>query len=223
VLFAHGTTGNITDLAGSLTSFCYRHAVAVMVFDYRGYGRSEGTPSEQGLCDDARAARSWLARLTGVDEQDIVLMGRSLGGAVMVDLAAKDGARGLILESTFTSLSDVARRYVPLFPSSVLITDRFDSLSKIKSYRGPLLMSHGDADQVIPFEQGVRLFHAANQPKRFVTIAGADHQDSPSEDYHMVLDEFIAGLPPGKSITVPANIGFTQNREANNEPWHTPE
>ena len=101
-----------------------------MTFDFRGYGRSEGTPNEQGILQDARAARAWLARRTGMAERDIILFGRSLGGAVAVDLAAADGARALVLVSTFTSLPDVARYHVPWLPASMIMTQRLDSLAK---------------------------------------------------------------------------------------------
>ena len=195
LLFAHGNAGNVTNLATPLREFCQRHRVSVMVFDYRGYGRSEGTPSEEGLVQDARAARAWLANRAGISERDILLMGRSLGGAVMVDLAANDGAHGLILESTFTSLPDVAQHHVPFWPVHWMMAGRFDSLTKIRDYRGPLLISHGDADETIPFEQGRRLFQAGNKPKAFVTIPGGDHNSPQSEEYHELLDDFIGSLP----------------------------
>jgi fermentation-respiration switch protein FrsA (DUF1100 family) len=168
--------------------------VTVFAFDYRGYGRSEGTPSEQGVLADARAARRWLAEREGVAEQDIVLYGRSLGGGVAVDLAAKDSARALILESTFTSLPAVANDALPLWPG-VIMLNRYNSLAKIGDYHGPLLMSHGDADEVIPIAQGERLFAAANEPKRFVRIAEADHNWSPPKYYVEQLDQFFLSLP----------------------------
>jgi fermentation-respiration switch protein FrsA (DUF1100 family) len=195
-LFMHGNGGNITGLAPSLWLLNQRHGLAVMAFDYRGYGRSEGTPHEWGLLQDARAARAWLAQRTGVAEQDIVLMGRSLGGGVAVDLAARDGARGLVLASTFTSLPDAAAHHAPWASARLLMSNRYDSLSKIAQYRGPLLMSHGDADRTIPYEQGLALFEAAPGPKRFVTIRGGDHNSQQSEEYRQAFDEFIAALPP---------------------------
>src|SRR5439155_9610288 len=109
------------------------------VFDYRGYGKSEGVPTEEGLLRDAQAARRWLAQRTGVRESQMVLMGRSLGGAVAVHLAAEGGARGLILESTFSSLPDVAAEHLPWLLPYWMMTQRFDSAEKIKRYQGPLL------------------------------------------------------------------------------------
>lgn len=195
-LFMHGNAGNITPLAESLYLLAERHRVAVMTFDYRGFGRSEGTPSENGILQDARAARAWLAERTGVAERDIVLMGRSLGGGVAVDLAAKDGARGLVLASTFTSIPTVGRHHYPWIPTKLLMSYRLDSLAKIKNYHGPLLQSHGDADQTIPFADGQKLFAAAPGPKRFVVIPGADHNDPQNEEYREAFEEFIASLPP---------------------------
>jgi fermentation-respiration switch protein FrsA (DUF1100 family) len=136
---------------------------SVLVFDYRGYGKSEGTPSEAGLLADARAARRWLAARTGVAERDIVVVGKSLGGGVAVDLAAKDGARALILESTFPSLPEVAAHHVPWLPTHWLMNTRLNSVAQIGNYHGPLLQSHGDADRTIPYEMGRKLFDAANE------------------------------------------------------------
>jgi len=198
-LFMHGNAGNITSRAPGLAMLRYRHNIAVMAFDYRGYGRSEGTPSERGILMDARAARKWLAERTGVAERDIVLMGRSLGGAVAVDLAAKDGARGLVLASTFTSLPDVGKHFTPLLPTRMMMTQRLNSRAKIRDYHGPLLMSHGDQDSVVPYELGRRLFETAPGPKQFITIHGGDHNDPQSEEYRRAFDAFIASLPPVRS------------------------
>ena len=168
--------------------------MSILLFDYRGYGRSEGACNEAGLRQDGRAARAWLARRARVNERDVVLFGRSIGGGVVVDLAT-DGARGLVLESTFTSLPDVAAYHYPWLPVRLLMRNRFDSLGKIARYHGPLLASHGDADTTIPFALGRRLFDAANPPKQFYTIVGGDHNDMPPPEYYNLLDRFIGNLP----------------------------
>lgn len=199
VLYLHGNAGNLSHRVDILRRINERYQATVMIFDYRGYGRSEGTPGEKGLLQDARAAKAWLARRAGVPEADIVLLGRSLGGAVAVVLAAEGGARGLVLESTFTSVPELAKHYLPLLPARLLMQNRFDSLSKIAAFNGPLLQSHGTADRVIPYKLGRKLFQAAGDPKRFVTIRGGDHNDPQGEEYYRVLDEFIASLPPGGS------------------------
>jgi fermentation-respiration switch protein FrsA (DUF1100 family) len=195
VLYAHGNAGNVTSYAETLKVLCEQMRVSVLAFDYRGYGKSQGEISEQGILTDARAARRWLARRTGVAERDIVLMGYSLGGGVVVDLAAFDGARGLILESTFTSLPDVAAQVTPL-PVHSLMRTRMDSLAKIRLYHGPLLQTHGDADRVVPIALGRQLFDAAHFPKEFVSVPGAGHIAPPSPEYLMALNRFFDTLPP---------------------------
>ncbi|MEX0715573.1 MAG: alpha/beta hydrolase [Planctomycetaceae bacterium] len=194
-LFAHGNAGNVHTWMETARDLRDRHGLAVLLFDYRGYGDSEGTPSEQGLIQDARAARKWLAERTGVAETDIVLIGRSLGGAVLTQLAADDGARALVLQSTFTSAPDVGRVHASWLLPRLNMRNRFESLKRIPEYEGPLLVSHGDADEVIPFEHGRKLHAAAPGPKRFVTIAGGRHNDPPGEDYARALDEFLDALP----------------------------
>lgn len=193
-LFCHGNAGNIASRGDSLMILNRRHRLAVMIFDYRGYGNSEGTPNETGVLADARAARAWLANRKNVPENEIIIMGRSLGGAVAVDLAAKDGAKGLVLASTFPSMPAVANNLLPIVPATLLMRQRFNSIEKIRQYRGPLLQSHGSADKLIPIELGQQLFDAAPGPKTFVTIPDAGHNDSQSEEYRNRLDEFLANL-----------------------------
>lgn len=193
VLMAHGNAGNVTHRADRLR-LLHDLGVAAMTFDYRGYGRSQGLPSETGILRDARAARRWLAERTRVREQDIVMMGESLGGGVAVDLAAKDGAAGLILESTFTSLPDVAQQHVPYLPAKYIMRNRLNSISKIGNYQGPLLIAHGTADELIPFAQAQQLYDAAPGPKHLMPISTAGHNWSPTPGYKKQLDLFFASL-----------------------------
>jgi fermentation-respiration switch protein FrsA (DUF1100 family) len=195
-LLLHGNAGNVTVLAESLRILRARHQLTVLALDYRGFGRSEGTPTEAGILQDARAARRWLAEKEGIAETDVVLLGQSLGGGVAIDLAAKDGARGLVLAGTFTSLPDVAQHHVPWLPMKLFMSMQMNSLEKIESYRGPLLLSHGEADEVIPYEQGLALFEACpSASKRMITVRGGKHNDPQPEEYRTALEEFIAGLP----------------------------
>lgn len=189
VLYAHGNGGNIATRASFYRLLTERLGVTVLAFDYRGYGRSAGEPSEEGLLADARAARRFLAEKAGVAESDIILYGQALGGGVMVDLAAKDGARGLILESTFSSLSAVANHKYPLTGS--LLQDKYDSLAKIGDYQGPLLMVHGERDRIVPIKQAKELHAAANEPKWFLTIPEAGHDFKVNFEYVGALDEFF--------------------------------
>ena len=123
-------------------------------------------------------------------------MGQSLGGAVAIDLAAKDGARGLAVLSSFTSLPDVALDHMPWLPARWVMTMRLNSLEKLSSYPGPVQISHGDADEVVPYDHGVALYQAARGPKRFVTIPGGRHNDPQPAEYHRALEELLSNLPP---------------------------
>jgi fermentation-respiration switch protein FrsA (DUF1100 family) len=147
-----------------------------------------------GILADARAARSWLARRTGIPESRIVIMGRSLGGAVAIDLAAKDGARALVVESTFTSAPELASALAPWLPLRYLMRTELNSIAKIKNYHGPFLESHGTDDRLVPYAMAQRLFAAANEPKRFVTIRGGGHNDPQSDEYYSVLKQFLDKL-----------------------------
>jgi fermentation-respiration switch protein FrsA (DUF1100 family) len=196
-LYAHGNAGNLS-YGGSLVQYFQKQLrVTVLIFDYRGYGRSAGVPTVEGILQDARAARTLLARRAKVEEAQIVLMGRSLGGAVVVQLAAEKRPRGLILESTFSSLKDVAAHHYPSL-AWLVPTDKLNSVGKIARYKGPLLQSHGDADRTVPYTLGRKLFAVAHEPKSFVTITGADHNDPQSAEYYAKLDQFIGALPGGE-------------------------
>ena len=191
VLFCHGNGGNIGFLTGVLRVLHLKVGAAVLAFDYRGYGRSEGQPSEAGILADARAARAWLAAREKIREQDVVLMGQSLGGAVAVDLAARDGAKALVLESTFDSLPDVAACRFPALPVRWLMWTRFDSAALIGKYHGPLLQVHGGADTIVPLACGRRLFSAANEPKQFLLLPHHGHNDGLPMEYYDALSAFL--------------------------------
>jgi fermentation-respiration switch protein FrsA (DUF1100 family) len=195
VLHLHGNAGNLSYRAPAAELLYKRYGVSVMLLDYRGYGRSEGTPTMLGLLRDARAARAQLAIREAIAEKDVVLLGESIGGAVAVDLAAEDGARGLILESTFASLREVAGAHYPQFLVSMLVADRLNSVAKIGKYNGPLLQVHGDADQVIPLTSGRKLFEAANEPKTLLVLPQHDHNSPLPEQYYEALGRFFERLP----------------------------
>jgi fermentation-respiration switch protein FrsA (DUF1100 family) len=194
ILYCHGNAGNVETWSATARELQERHRCSVFLFDYRGYGKSSGTSSEEGLRCDARAARRWLATRASVTEKEIVLLGRSLGGGVAVDLASRDGCRGLILQNTFSSLPDVAAWHAPWLLPRWLMTQQFCSVEKIRQYPGPLLQCHGDADTLIPLELSKRLHAAAPGPKRFVVQHGGGHNDPPSEEYQRALGEFLQSL-----------------------------
>lgn len=192
VLFAHGNGGNLT-LETSLLKILQNKRISVFIFDYRGYGRSEGTATVEGILQDARAARKQLATIAGVKETEIILMGRSMGGAVVSQLAAEVPPRGLIIESSFSSLQDVARHHYPKL-AWLVPAEKLNSCDCLTRYAGPLLLSHGDADKVVPFTQGQKLYDAAKGPKEFLRLPRGDHNDSRTSDYFKRLDRFVSTL-----------------------------
>lgn len=174
ILLLHGNAGNASHRLPLAAAYAGLGA-DVLLLDYRGYGLSAGRPSEQGVYADARAALAALGA-RGFAERRVVLIGQSLGGAIAVDLAQERRLAGVVLESTFSSLADVARGAVG--PVALLLRGRFDSAAKIARLRAPLLQLHGDRDEIVPFELGRALFRAAPEPKAFETLRGAGHNDT---------------------------------------------
>jgi fermentation-respiration switch protein FrsA (DUF1100 family) len=195
ILFAHGRMGNVSTHKTRLFEFVRRHQVAVLIFDYRGYGKSEGCPSEVGLYVDTAAARDWLAKRTASEPAEIIIMGRSLGSAVAIDLASRDGAKALIIENGFTSTSDVLQHHTHQILEGRHLRASFNSASKIGKYSGPVFVSHGEKDRAIPFAQGVRLAELATSASQvhFVKLQGG-HMTRPTADYEATLDEFLKSL-----------------------------
>jgi fermentation-respiration switch protein FrsA (DUF1100 family) len=198
-LWFHGNAGNISYRLENLRLLHDDLGVNVFLFDYRGYGRSGGTPSEEGTYRDGEAALAYVLSRPDVDPQRIVYFGRSLGAGVAVELAIRRPPRALILESPVPSVAELARHHYPFLPVAGLVRTKYDSLSKIGNVRVPLLVLHGDRDEIVPFDGGRRLFEAANEPKRFYTIEGAGHNDTylvGGKEYFRALREFVES-PPG--------------------------
>ncbi|MEN6449035.1 MAG: alpha/beta hydrolase, partial [Thermoguttaceae bacterium] len=191
VLFCHGNAGNVTHRAAALKALHDTVGVSVLVFDYRGFGRSEGKPTGANILTDARAARRWLAEREQIAESDIVVMGESVGGGVAVDLAARDGARALLIESSFDALPEVAAYHYPWLPVRWLMRTRLDSAALVGQFHGPFFQVHGDVDAIVPLRYGRRLFEAANEPKHFVLLRGHDHNDAMPAEYYDKLAVFM--------------------------------
>lgn len=175
ILFCHGNGGNVGDRvahAACLTAAGFD----VLLFDYRGFGQSTGRPSEEGTYLDAAAALGAAVRRPEVDRSRVFYLGESLGGAVALALALESPPRGLIVQSTFTSVRATARRHYPLIPSR-LVPDAYPSLRRIGQLRAPLLVLHGDRDEVVPVGHGTALFEAAPEPKRIHIFEGLGHND----------------------------------------------
>jgi pimeloyl-ACP methyl ester carboxylesterase len=173
LVWAHGNAGNIGGRSDVLLVLA-GHGVNVLAFDYRGYGRSEGRPYEAGVYLDAEAAYD-SERARGVPAAKLVAFGESLGTAVAIRLAERRPCAGLALVSPFTRLADVARHHYG--PLGLLAGNWFDSLARAPGITVPVLVAHGDADEVVPFALGERLFAAVRSPKRFFRAAGAHHND----------------------------------------------
>jgi uncharacterized protein len=177
VIIFNGNAGD-RSFRAPLAEALQQAGLGVLLFDYRGYGRNPGSPSEAGLQKDARAAREYLDRREDTRLGRVVYFGESLGAAVAIDLAVDHPPAALILRSPFTSLADMGRLHYPFLPVfDVLVRDRFDSLDQIRRVRCPLLMIAGQRDAIVPPAHSRRLYEAASDPKNFELIPGADHND----------------------------------------------
>lgn len=208
VLFFHGNAGTIADRPLTIARL-HELGANVFMIDYRGYGNSEGSPDETGTYADAGAAWTYLTDSLGVAPGDIVIYGRSLGGAVALELASRVTPRALIVESTFSSLADMAREHYPYLPTRLLLRFEYPNLEHIRRVRAPILVAHSDADALIPIAQAERLFAAAPSPKQFYRLRG-DHNEAfvrAGAPYYTALGEFITGAaqltPAPRSTTMP--------------------
>jgi fermentation-respiration switch protein FrsA (DUF1100 family) len=175
VLLCHGNAGHVGDRVTHAALLCAA-GLDVLLFDYRGYGRSTGWPSELGTHRDAHAARSQLLARPAVNPDRVIYLGESIGGAVSLALALEHPPAGLVLMSTFTSIRDMARRHYPLVPPAV-VPDAYPSLRRVRKLRAPLLIIHGDRDEIVPLRHAQALFKAAPDPKRLRIIEGVGHND----------------------------------------------
>ncbi len=197
VLFFHGNAGNAADRLERAKLLHDRFGLDVLLIDYRGYGKSGGSPSEAGLRRDARAIYE-VARGRGFPPERIVAFGESLGSAVAAGLAAERPCGAVILETPFLSIRAMARRHYPFVPA-FLVRTRFDNAEAIAGVAAPKLFLVAELDEVVPPEQGLRLYALAPEPKTLFVIRGAGHNDTYAvggENYWKVLGDFLKGLPP---------------------------
>jgi hypothetical protein len=195
LLFFHGNAGNISHRLASLAIF-HRLGLATLIIDYRGYGRSEGSPSEVGTYRDAAAAWRHLTADRGVPPEDIVLFGRSLGAAIAAHQAARTPPAGLILESAFTSVPDVAEELYPFLPVRWLARIRYDTAGDLARVERPVLIAHSREDEIIPYAHAEALYRVAPGPKTLLTLQGS-HNDgflASGEHYLEGLRRFLDGL-----------------------------
>ena len=196
MLFFHGNGGNISHRIEKIRLLCHPEISALLI-DYHGYGLSQGQPSEASCYLDALTSWDFLTQTRGIDPKKIVLFGESLGGAVAIDLGVKKQAGAVILESTFTNIGEVIGRFVPGI--GTFLKGKFNSLSKIPQMKAPLLILHGDQDELVSYELGRKLFEAANEPKEFFTLRGAQHNDTyevGGQAYAQKVSQFIGRYVP---------------------------
>jgi fermentation-respiration switch protein FrsA (DUF1100 family) len=198
-LVSHGNAGNISHRLDRALLLLARLRSSVFLYDYRGYGASEGSPDEAGTYRDARAAYGYLVEQKQVKADELVFFGESLGSAVSLELALARPAAALVLEAPFTSVRDVARTTIfgPLAP---FVRTRYESLARISRLRMPLLVLQGDRDEIVPPVQGRRIFDAAPEPKRHFAIRGAGHNDTylvGGEAYWRTIADFLETVGPG--------------------------
>ena len=177
LLYCHGNAGNVSHRLDRVLYLQARLGFNVLLFDYRGYGLSAGSPDEEGTYRDARAAYRHLRDVRGAAAENLVLFGESLGCAVALQLASEVSSKALVLEAPFTSIRDMVRALFPVLPLAPFVRTRYDNLAKIQRITVPLLIVHGERDGTVPFEQGRRLFEAAPEPKRFFSVPTAGHND----------------------------------------------
>jgi len=187
LLFFHGNAGNISHRLDKVRLF---HSLGLNVFiiDYRGYGKSQGVPSEKGIYKDALAAFDYLAKRDDIDTARIVGYGESMGGVAVIDLALHRPLAGLIVDSSFSSAADLARQHYPFVPTFLLAT-KMDSVSKIKNVRVPKLFIHSKDDEIVPLALAQKLFDAAPYPKEFLEIQG-DHNGG----YALSRSRYLPGI-----------------------------
>jgi fermentation-respiration switch protein FrsA (DUF1100 family) len=208
-LVSHGNAGNISHRLDRALLMQARLRSSVFLYDYRGYGASEGSPDEAGTYRDARAAYRYLVEEKGVKPDTLVLFGESLGSAVALELALARPAAALVLEAPFTSVADVART-TPLAPLAPFVRTRYESLGRVPRLAMPLLVMQGDRDEVIPPALGRRLFDAAPEPKSYYAIPGAGHNDTylvGGDAYWRALSGFLEAVAAGRGAGTTSENG----------------
>jgi hypothetical protein len=199
VLFLHGNAGNVSHRLGT-AKVLTEAGFDLLLFDYRGYGLSGGTPSEEGTYLDARAARSALLAGAGVDPTRVVYLGESLGGAVALELALAHPPAALVLQSTFTGIRDLARLHYPFVPAFA-VPNAYPSLDRVRRLRAPLLVIHGERDEIVPATHGRALFDAAPEPKSLRIVHGAGHNDLlevAGRSYAEIVAQPFSARSPGR-------------------------
>ena len=192
LLFFHGNAGSLENRIYKLNDLA-KLKLNYLIISYRGFSGNKGNPTEDGLYKDARAAKYWL-NLNNISDQNIIVYGESLGTAVTIDLAKDHKFAGIILESPFTSMLKLSRKYYPLLPTGLLLKDKYETDKKIQKVFSPILILHGKKDNIVPFEMGEDLFNLANNPKFNYFVENDDHMMDFNEDLINSINKFISSL-----------------------------
>jgi uncharacterized protein len=194
VLMCPGNAGNLSGRGQTLLKIADQLDSSVLIFDYPGYGKSEGKPNEPNLYIAGEGAVGWLRDEKGVPSERVVLYGESIGGGVATELAKRRRFRALVLVKTFTSLPDVAKRQHPWLPVHWLMSNRFDNRTKIPKVGCPVFVASATADRLVPFSHGETLFALAAGPKRFFRDEGSDHNNPLPSEFWTDLRDFLSSL-----------------------------
>lgn len=191
IIFCHGNAGNISHRLETIQIF-NELKLSTFIFDYRGFGVSEGKISEKGTYIDAEAAWNFLIKEKEIPPDKIIVFGRSLGGAIAAWLVHKHNPGALILESTFTSIPDMAAEIYPYFPVRLMCRFKYNANEYLKKVRCPVLIIHSQKDEIVPFSHGQKLFNTANEPKKFLEIRGTHNVMQSMKDYQEGINSFIS-------------------------------
>ena len=192
ILFLHGNAGSLQNRIHKINHFENMN-VNFLIIAWRGFSGNEGFPSEKGLYEDAKSAVRWLKQ-KGLKEDDIIVYGESLGTGIAVEIAQNNSFASVILESPFTSMIDAAKNKYPIFPIRFLLKDKYESNKKIKNIKSPLLIMHGEVDQIVPFWMGKKIYNIANEPKYSYFTKYDNHMMKYDENLIVIMKKFIDSL-----------------------------
>ena len=192
ILFFHGNAGSLENRTYKLNHFKDLN-LNFLIIAWRGFSGNKGQPNERGLYEDAKSALSWLKE-KGIEEKDIILYGESLGTSVAIEVAQDKNYGGVILESPFTSMANMGKKYYPFLPVKFLLKDKFESYKKINKIRIPVFIIHGKVDKIVPYAMGKKMYQLANQPKYFHSQEYGDHMVEYDTELLLALKKFIASL-----------------------------
>jgi len=192
IIFFHGNAGNLRNRNYKLNELS-KFDINFLIVAYRGFSGNQGKPSEQGLYEDARSTLDWL-KIKGVKEKNLILYGESLGTAIAIEIAQNKDLAGIILESPFTSMVELAQKYYPVLPVKFLLKDKYETIKKLPNINSPILVLHGKLDSIVPFSMSEKLFEKAKKPKFKYFIDNDDHMMRYDQKLLHEIKKFISDI-----------------------------